>query len=107
MGLEDIERKLDTIISHLNQLSTLIKIMADDELDKLRLELKKDAVSKAIVQLCGNMTYSRCLEVVSKETGASERTVKRRLADLRSRGLLSDRREGKEVYLEVSSLLEV
>jgi len=97
--LADLSTRLDLLIA-------LTKLANRDQLRKLRDDIEKDSVSAKALELAGtSLTSNDFKSKIMEATGASEATVKRRIADLVDVGVLRARRKGREVLYENSGLL--
>lgn len=98
--LEEISRKLDNII-------TLLMLSNRAEFQKVKEELMKDKIVGAIISKAdGTISYSDLAKKVAEELGAAEITVKRKMSDLKSLGVIISYRKGREVFYQISSLFE-
>ena len=98
--LSEISRKMD-------QLIILLKLSNRKSLDEFKKDVKKDKVSKKILELAdGTLSYSDLSNKIAEETEVAEITVKRKISSLREMGFLITRKEGREVYYENSGLFE-
>lgn len=96
------------VVERLDQLIAIMKLAYKDQLDTQKEIISKDKVSKTILELLNedSMDYSTLVEKTAIKTNTSQRTVKRRIADLSDSKILSKRREsGKTVYFN-SGILE-
>lgn len=98
--LKRIEHEIDQLVS-------IMKLANKDKLDVVRNELKSDKEKSKILEICQQPTsFSGILDQVKQATGASEATVKRRLAELRELGTLITSRQRREVFYVDSGLLD-
>jgi len=98
--LEEISRKLDSI-------TTLLMLSNRAELQKVKEELMKDKVARAIVSKAdGTITYSDLAKKVAEELIVAEITVKKKISDLKSLGVIIGLRKGREVFYQISTLFE-
>jgi len=96
----EISRKLDSII-------TLLMLSNMDEFKKAKEELTKDKVAQSIISKAnGAISYSDLSKEVAKELQAAEITVRRKISDLKSIGVIIGSRKGREVFYQVSPLFE-
>lgn len=96
------------VVERLDQLIAIMKLAYKDQLDVEKEIISKDKVSKTILELLNedSMDYSTLVEKTAIKADTSQRTVKRRIADLSDSKILSKRREsGKTVYFN-SGILE-
>jgi DNA-binding transcriptional regulator PaaX len=97
----------DQLLERLDLLIALLRISARDALTAERAELLSDPVSRVVLQstdawIPAGELKSRAV----RETGQSEPTVKRRIAELVSRGALVRRGAGRTVSYRNSGLIE-
>jgi len=98
--LREISEKLDSII-------TLLILSNRTELQRIRENLKKDKIAELLISKAdGTLSYSDLVRSVAEELQIAEITVKRKISDLKSLGVLVGHREGREVFYQVSSLFE-
>ncbi len=98
--LRAILRRLDTILA-------IQRLSNKDVIDRLRHEVEKDKVAWSILEKTRTpISYNELAETVSRETGAGDRTAKRRIADLTRDGFIITSRAGKQVYYENAGILE-
>lgn len=98
--LEEISRKLDSIIA-------LLTLANRAELQKVKEELRKDKIAEAIISKAdGTVSYSDLSKNVAEELGVAEITVKKKLSDLKSQGIIIGHRRGRGVFYQVSALFE-
>ena len=98
--LREISEKLDSII-------TLLILSNRTELDKIRENLKKDKIAELLISKAdGTLSYSDLVRKVAKKLQIAEITVKRKISELKSLGVLVGYRKGREVFYRVSSLFE-
>lgn len=95
-------------MSHkLDQLIILSKFSNRKLIKEFQKTIRKDRVSARILDYAdGSLSYSDLSKRVSEELEVAEITVKRKISDLREKGFLISRREGREVYYENSGLFE-
>ncbi len=97
--LQVISRKLDLLIA-IQRLANL------ETLDRVRRQYEKDPVTKAILDATQEpTTYTDLTSAVTKLTGASERTARRRISDLNGQGAIAAIRKGQQVYYQSTGLL--
>ncbi len=93
----------------LQQLGTVVAIQLltnRSAVDALRAELENDKVAKSILENCTDpVPYSDLVAIAARDTGANERTVKRRISELNGRGLISSSRRGQQVFYENSGIV--
>ena len=98
--LREISRKL-------SQLIVLTKLSCSKLIEDNKKEIRKDVVSRLILDLAdGSLSSSQLKEKVMVQAKVSESTVKRRIADLIEKGALIFTRKGKEIYYENSGLYD-
>jgi len=95
-------------ISHkLSQLLVLTKLSSSKVIAETKEEIRKDPVSLALLSSAdGSLSLTQMTGKVIEQTKASERTVKRRIADLVEKGALTSIKKGKENYYENSGLYD-
>ena len=97
--LSDVEKKLDVI-------TTILKISSRKAIAELKTEIENDSVMKEIIQAAKGIPYNEVLAKTAERTGVSERTVKRRLAELRNLGIIVGVRTEGSVNLHLTELWE-
>jgi DNA-binding transcriptional regulator PaaX len=98
--LKEISRKLDDII-------TLLILSNRVELKKIKNEMMKDKIAGAIISKAdGTKSYSDLAREIAEEFGVAEITVKKKISDLKSIGVIIGQRKGREVFYQVSTLFE-
>jgi hypothetical protein len=96
-----LEQKLDLLIA-------LTRVGVRDQLARERRMLDEDPVSREILRATDDWTSSGPLkDLVRRATKQSEPTVKRRIADLVSRGALLRRGAGSAISYRNSGLFDV
>jgi hypothetical protein len=96
-----LEQKLDLLIA-------LTRLSVRDQLQRDVAEIRQDPVSLAILQRVDEwIPAGKLKEAVRTATGQSDMTVKRRIADLVSRGALLREGTGSAVKYQSSGLFEV
>lgn len=96
--LQEISRKLDLLVA-------VQRLTNQETLERVRRQYEKDEVTQAILrETQESTTYTDLTEAVARQTGASERTVRRRISDLSSEGLISAIRRGQQVYYQNTGL---
>lgn len=99
--LRQISLKLDQVIA-------VLRIENAAVIARLASDLRNDAAARRILEISdGSLSYSSICNRVAEETGMSEVTVKRRIADMKQAGILTTVRHGKEVRYVNSGLVEV
>lgn len=97
---EEMVRRLDLLIA-------LTRVGVRDALAREARALEQDAVSAALLRHSEDWRVAGALKaLVIKETGQSEPTVKRRIADLVGRGALLRQGAGRTVSYRNSGLFE-
>ena len=97
--LRQILQKLDAMVA-------IQRLTNRSALDALRAELESDKVAKAILEHCTYpVPYSDLVAIAARDSGANERTVKRRISELSERGLISSLRRGQQVFYENSGIV--
>ena len=77
------------------------------ELQKIKEDLKKDKIAQALISKAdGTLSYSELAKKVANELKVAEITVKKKISDLKSLGIIIGYRKGREVYYQVSTLFE-
>ena len=105
MTLEN--KLLAEILEKLQNIELLLKIGNREVIGKFQDEIKKDRVSKRILDLAdGTIGYSDIAKKVALNEDVAEITVKKKISYLKSNGFLITRREGKEVYYDNSDLFK-
>lgn len=103
MALE--KKLLAEILEKLQNIELLLKIGNREVIDKFQNEIKKDRVSKRILDLAdGTLSYSDLAKKVAQNEDVAEITVKKKISNLKSNGFLLTKREGNIVYYEKSDL---
>ena len=98
--LKEISRKL-------SQLIILTKLSSSKIIEENKREIRKDVVSKTILDLAdGSLSSSQLKEKVMEQTKVSKPTVTRRIMDLVEKGALTFIRKGNEIYYENSGLYD-
>lgn len=98
--LKEISRKL-------GQLLVLTKLSNSKVIAETKEEIKKDPVSRALLDLSdGSLSSSQIKDKVIEQTKASESTIKRRINELVEKGGLIANKKGNEVYYENSGLYD-
>lgn len=98
---------LAEILEKLQNIELLLKIGNREVIDKFQNEIKKDRVSKKILDFAnGTLSYSDLVKKVAQNEDIAEITVKKKISHLKSYGFLTTRREGKEVYYNNSDLFK-
>ena len=98
---------LKEILKKLENIELLLKIGSREDLNKYNREVKKDRVSKKILEFAdGALNYSDLVKKVSKDENVAEVTVRKKISQLRSNGFLITKRTGKKVYYEKSGLFD-
>lgn len=102
------ETELLKEISHkLSQLIVLTKLSNSKVIAETKEEIRKDPVSRALLDLAdGTLSSAQLKDKVIQQTNTSEATVKRRISDLTEKGALISTRKGKEIYYENSGLYD-
>ncbi|MEE9224141.1 MAG: BlaI/MecI/CopY family transcriptional regulator [Thermoplasmata archaeon] len=104
MGDEEI-RQLKKMNRKLDELIILGRISNLATLEEFGRDIKRDKVARAIIEVAdGTLSYSEIAKAVSSRAPVSERTVKGRISELVKKGILTRRREGREVFYERSDL---
>ena len=100
MAEDSIANRLDTIIA-------LLKLAHRDTLAGIRNELLGDDASKALLERTENdaIDAGTLKKEVAKETGESERTIQRRIADLVALGALAKEGAGRNVSYRSTGLI--
>jgi DNA-binding transcriptional ArsR family regulator len=98
-GINELSSKLDSIIS-------LLLISNWSVIQDLKIELESDSISSEILKQAKGISYGEIVDSVVDKLGVSHMTVKRRLSELRIRGVITSRRVGREVFVSVTPVLE-
>ena len=103
-----LEKKLlAEILEKLQNIELLLKIGNREVIDKFQDEIKKDRVSKRILDLAnGTLSYSDLAKKVAQNEDVAEITVKKKISNLKNNGFLLTKREGNAVYYEKSDLFD-
>ncbi len=103
-----LEKKLlAEILEKLQNIELLLKIGNREVIDKFQNEIKKDRVSKRILDLAdGTLSYSDLAKKVAQNEDVAEITVKKKISNLKNNGFLLTKREGNAVYYEKSDLFD-
>lgn len=103
-----LEKKLlAEILEKLQNIEFLLKIGNREVIDKFQEEIKKDRVSKRILDLAdGKLSYSDLAKKVAQNADVAEITVKKKISNLKRDGFLLTKREGNAVYYEKSDLFD-
>jgi len=101
-----LEKKfLAEILEKLQNIELLLKIGNRDVLNAFQEEVKKDRISKRILDLAdGTLGYSDLAKKVAQNEDVAEITVKKKISNLKSNGFLLTKREGNLVYYYKSDL---
>ncbi|MHA1285082.1 MAG: hypothetical protein ACTSQP_21495 [Promethearchaeota archaeon] len=101
------QKLLRDILKKLQNIELLIKIYCRDVIDKFQDEIKKDHISKKILDLAdGTLSYSELTKKVAQSEDVAEITVKKKISNLKRNGFLFTKREGNIVYYEKSELFD-
>lgn len=96
---------LKSIDFKLDQLILLMRMSNREKLDETKRQLQQDREYARILEICAQPTaYGDVVNQVVSATGASERTAKSKIAQLRGLGALVASRRGREVYYVDSGL---
>jgi len=99
--LSEINRKMDALIA-------LMKIGLRKELEALTTKVKKDKVSRKILELAdGSLSSGDLAGKIHELLGVSEITVKRRISELSEKGLILPHRIGSKIFYTHSGIIEV
>ena len=103
-----LEKKiLAEILEKLQNIELLLKIGNREVIDKFQGEIKKDRISKRILDLAnGTLSYSDLAKAVAQDEDVAEITVKKKISNLKSNGFLFTKRKGNAVYYEKSDLFD-
>jgi hypothetical protein len=103
-----LEKKLlAEILEKLQNIELLLKIGNREVIDKFQNEIKKDHVSKRILDFAdGTLSYSDLAKKVAQNEDVAEITVKKKISNLKNNGFLLTKREGNAVYYEKSDLFD-
>ena len=89
---------LEQISHKLSQLIVLTKLSSSKIIAETKEEIKKDPVSKSLMDLAdGSLSSTQMTEKAMDQAKASERTVRGRIAELVEKGALTTVRNGKEI----------
>jgi hypothetical protein len=96
---EDVVHRLDTVIA-------VLKLAHRTEIEETRVGIRGDKVSAAILDLSARWTPAGKLTAsVRRKTKQSERTVKRRVAELLRDGILEKRGGGPAIEYRATGLV--
>jgi len=99
--------KLDEVCRLLQTLIALFKLSNRSVIKNYRDEIAKDEAYQKILEFTLEpVSYSELCRKVSVAAGIAEVTVKKKIPELREMGLLTTRRQGREVLYENTGLLE-
>jgi len=101
-----LEKKiLADILERLQNIELLLKIGNREVIKKFQEEIKKDRISKRILDLAdGKLSYSDLAKKVAQNEDVAQITVKKKISNLKSIGFLITKREGNSVFYEKSDL---
>lgn len=98
--LKEISRKL-------SQLIVLTKLSNSKVIEDTKQEIRKDKVSKTILDLADDsLGSSQLKQKVIDLTKVSNATVERRISELVEKGALISTRKGREIFYENSGLYD-
>lgn len=98
---------LQNISDKLNQLIILTRLGNSKAIADFKVEISKDAVFQAILDLAdGTLSSAEIKEKVKEATKVSEGTIKNRIAVLMEKGGLTAVRQGKEIYYKNTGLYD-
>lgn len=98
--LKEISRKLGRLL-------VLTKLSNSKVIAETKEEIKKDPVSRALLDLAdGSLSSFQIKDKVIEQTKASQSTVERRINELVEKGGLIANKKGHEVYYENSGLYD-
>ena len=101
------EVTLKDVVDRLDQLIVLWKLTNQEVIKKIKNEIEKDQVSKKILEFAdGTREYTVLVEEVAKATGKSTRTVKGRISELASKGVIRGIRKGGKVYYQPTGIFD-
>jgi Fic family protein len=96
----------DAVITRLDRIIAVLKLANRDAIEATRNEILSDRVNREILGGTSNWTAAGKLQTaVARKTGASTRTVRDRLADLVSDGLLEKRGGGPTTEYRTTGLI--
>ena len=103
-----LEKKiLADILEKLQNIELLLKIGNREVINKFQEEIKKDRISKRILDLAdGTLSYSDLAKKVAQNEDVAQITVKKKISNLKSIGFLITKREGNSVFYEKSDLFD-
>lgn len=96
--MSEILNKLDLVLD-------ILRITHHKEIQDFRNTLLEDPITKSIFGFTTGVQYGELVTKVAKKKDVSEKTVERRISDLRSLGLIKSKKVGKEVQLFLSPIL--
>jgi hypothetical protein len=96
------------IVERLDQLIAIMKLSNAEKLNQYKTEIEKDDISQAILDLVSDepLDYSTLVEKAAEKTGKSERSARRRIADMSNKKILVKKREGGKTLYFNSGILE-
>ncbi|HXE98735.1 MAG TPA: hypothetical protein VN458_00145 [Solirubrobacterales bacterium] len=107
-GVDGLADRLDRIERHLATTVALMRIAYLSEIDRAEREIVAEPVAAALLRFSQDwISAGELKKRVAKETGISEATIKRRAAELASRGALERRGAGPRVGYRATELFEV
>ena len=96
----------DSVIKRLDTIIAIMRLVHGEKLDLAREQILADKTNKAILQLTADWRGAGDLQnAVTKQTGESGSTVKRRLAVLVDQGVLERRGAGPQVAYRSTGLI--
>jgi hypothetical protein len=103
----DIPARLDQIERHLGTLVALMRIAYAGEIDRAQREVLADPVAAGLLKFSEDWVSAGELQSrVARATGISRATIKRRAAELASRGALERRGAGPRVSYRATGLFD-
>jgi len=105
--LSETAAKLDEVCRLLQTLIALFKLSNKSAIQSYRDEIAKDEAYRRILEFTLEpVSYSELCLRVSEAAGIAEITVKKKIPELKEMGLLTTKRQGREVLYENTRLLE-
>lgn len=105
--MSEEDKLLKEISRKLSQLIILTKLSNSKVIEDTKKEIRKDKVSRTILDLAdGSLSSSQLKEKVMAQTKVSKPTVQRRITWLVEKGALTLIRKGNEIYYENSGLYD-
>lgn len=96
----------DDVVERLDRLIAVTQLVHRDAMNRARERIRADAVNDAILEFATEWVAAGTLQAsVMKATNQSDRTVKRRVAELVAQGVLAKRGAGGSVSYRATGLI--